>query len=157
MLPYEALWEQPTVNCRPVTLEECDIQQSLFCLYCQWLCDYLFAIVRSRTAWHRLLWSQVWCQGSFAHLSGWFGHSMWGLYRPHQGSIYCLYFHCGPQDCTSSILAPQTNSLKWLVNSCLAESQNVKYLSIPNVWLAEWTLSGYKTSSGFLLTVAKTL
>ena len=61
------------------------------------------------------------------------------------------------QDCTSSILAPQTSSLKWPVNSCLAESQNVKYLSIPNVWLAEWTLSGYKTSSGFLMTVAKTL
>ena len=61
------------------------------------------------------------------------------------------------QDCTSSILAPQTSSLKWPVNSCLAESQNWNYLGIPNVWLAKWTLSRYTTSSGFLMTVAKTL
>ena len=33
-----------------------------------------------------------------------------------------------PQDCASSILAPQTSSLKWQVNSCLAGSQNMKYL-----------------------------
>ena len=58
----------------------------------------------------------------------------------------------------SSILAPQTSSLKWTVNSCLAGSQNLKYLGISDVWLtgvdetlAEWTLSG------FLMTVAKTL
>ena len=56
--------------------------------------------------------------------------------------------HLPPQDCASSILAPQTSSLKWPVNYCLAGSQNLKNLSISNVWLSEWTLSGYKNSFG---------
>ena len=61
------------------------------------------------------------------------------------------------QDCASSILAPQTSSLKWPINSCLAGSQNLKYKGIYNICVAEWILSGYETSSGFLMTIAKTL
>ena len=61
------------------------------------------------------------------------------------------------QDSTSSILAPQISSLKWPADSCLAESQNWEYLSIPNVCIADWTLSGYKTSSEFVMFIAKTL
>ena len=78
--------------------------------------------------------------------------------RPELFNTHCVvhFYTSLSQDCTSIILAPQTSSIKWPVNSCLAGSQNMKYLSISNMWLSEWTLSGYENSSGFLITIAKT-
>ena len=40
---------------------------------------------------------------------------------------------------------------------CLKGSQSWEYSSISNVWVAEWTLTGYKTSSGILMPVATIL
>ena len=53
--------------------------------------------------------------------------------RDFSHQILLTNLHWKSQDCASSILAPHTSNLKWPINSWLAGSQNLKYLSISNV------------------------
>ena len=55
----------------------------------------------------------------------------------------------------SSNLSLCNRRLKWPCSSSLAGSQNWKYFRIPNMWIAQWTLSEYKTNSEIFMPIAK--